>query len=246
MATLTVARSLSLVSSLAKRNAPAGLEAQYEAEGEQWVHAVFGAITKNGDPIDEWSSIEPQSRVLPASSSYGYARIMLRNAVAQYVNEMPWLHCQEFNWLLANTLLHAEVSATALAFGYVPDAQLVALKLLWKLFVWGAWLAILAALLLFDLPWAAGAWLALTLARVLLKWRHRKARNRLIASMVDAYHSTNSMALSWNIVWDAMITSRDLGAVWDQELYQLVELLRSTCPVQFSRAPDFKKKSETA
>lgn len=234
MALLTLEGSLRLVQTLAKQAAPPGDEELYAEEGADWVHDVFSSVRKNNQSVEAWSSVEPQVRVLSTAEAYGYFRVDLRRATERYVNEMPWLHCRAFNWLLANLLLHAEVSASLSTWGYSNrwrdgklNWQLLALKMVWGLFIWGLWVVILVALVIVEWPWAAVAWIVLTAIRQVLIWRERSRRNRLVSSMIDTYHSTNSMGLSWNIVWDALKKSRDLGAVWDQELYQLVETVKA-------------------
>jgi hypothetical protein len=220
--------ALAIVRRVSEQSPPDLSDERLEA-GIDWVRYVFSSVQKNGEPILTWSSI-PQTDVLPTAGEYQYSRVDLRNAVARYVNEMPWLHCSSFDWLLANMLTHAEVSATSLFLGYSSPwangkakVSFFLLKLGWGLFVWGVWIAILLALLLFDLPWIAAAWVGLTLVRQAMVWSAKRKRSRLMISMVDGYHSTNTKALSWTIVWDTLTRSRDLGAVWDQELYQLVE-----------------------
>lgn len=204
----------------------------YEGDGEDWINQIFYSTELGGKAIDVWSNI-PQASVIGTSDSFYCSRAELKGATADYVNRMAWLHCREFNWLLANLLLYAEVSATASAFGAGWMWEKGKLRFKWIVFravialgVWGIWLAIPVGLLVAELPWVAGGWVVLTALRQGLLWRARRIRGQLLASMISTYESTNTMDLSWTVVWELLTRSRDLGAVWDQELYQLVENLK--------------------
>ncbi|NDK38816.1 hypothetical protein DT603_08190 [Pseudoxanthomonas gei] len=204
----------------------------YQSEGAEWIRSVFYCVSRNGEAVESWSSISENS-VVQTADSYRYFVVELKNATAQYVNQMQWLHCPAFNWLLANLLVHAEVSATSVALGF--SDRWIGGKFSWKILLaqaagvvvaWSIWLAVVVALLIFELPWLAAGWIVLTILSQFVSWRKKRRRLAIMTSMLAAYGSLDSMALSWTIVWDALRKSRDDGAVWPPELYQHVERLK--------------------
>ncbi len=57
--------------------------------------------------------------------------------------------------------------------------------------------------------------------------KERKKNAHLLAEMLAAYQVLESYMFSWEVFWQELNRTRELGAVWPGELYRLVELRKS-------------------
>jgi hypothetical protein len=159
MAGLSEAEANQVARRLSHQNAPPEESEAYESTALEWVSNIFRSAELDGQPISHWANV-PHASIVQNASRFSCFRNELKGATALYVNQLPWLHCRQFDWLLANLLAYAELTAALLALGNASrwtkgelNWSRVIIKLVWGLFVWGAWLAILLALIAIDLTW---------------------------------------------------------------------------------------------
>lgn len=198
---------------------------------ETFSFKFFNAINNKDGAVGQWRAV-PLPEVVDPTRQLTIYRVELRQAVDTYIN-LPWLKHPHIDWMAANALIYAEVSSTASAFQPFPPFGVdginwgtIAWRVLFWLIKWGLWLAVMiAALILGDgsyLP--AGIWLVLTALVVIPSSLAKRRKANLLRAMLDAYEATRTSTMSWSALWDQLTKTRDLGAVWDPELYRLVEL----------------------
>lgn len=191
-----------------------------------FVDELFRSVQNENEPIAGWGHIE--TRNLPAHlGKYSIWRDSLRDCAQRYLSTNAWLADPSLDWLLANLLAFAELDAFLITTGTVArfkrSGRAHLAHMAWGAFKWLVWL--LLVVFAFVASDAIG-WGLLALTAIVqgLAWRNRKRISGLELAMMNAYQSIGSTTLSWNVVWDYLTKSRDLGAVWDPELYRLVEL----------------------
>lgn len=220
-------------SEYAKRTLIAAAEAanirDAEWVAESWVDSIYASLRIDGKEPSVWRHIEaPQ--LLYAVGSIGIDRETIRGAAAQYINDFTWAEDRNLDWLVANVLAYAELDAFLLSLDATQVFQGASrggarvVRALWRLFWWCVWLAIVASAFIFVSPWIGAPLVLLTALKIGGNFRSSRRRAALVTSMIDVYTAISSATLSWAVVWDLMERSRRLGAVWDPELYRLVEL----------------------
>ncbi|HEY4583245.1 MAG TPA: hypothetical protein VIG88_10335 [Lysobacter sp.] len=198
---------------------------------ENFVEPLFYSL---GDR-DRWAmTTADRAAVLTKYDTLSVDRAALRQAADYYFTCLPWLRHPHLDWLLANALIFVELAATARIWSPVYEQSG---KTDWRIFsAVAAWSVIKLAMLVVAVGAAIGlgaVWAAWGLAGVAaVRWGMRtfwaRKRLRILASMFNAYESTKSSTLSWNVVWEELSRARSLGAYWDPELYRLVELARDS------------------
>ncbi|SFN14918.1 hypothetical protein [Dokdonella immobilis] len=199
-------------------------------ESQEFLNSFYSSIRRNGEPLDGWRHFHP-SREPESLYSVEYHRDSLRSSAAHYIEHLRGIHRREFDWLIVNVLMYAEISAYAAVLNPIgsmassPEKRwLIALRWIWRALKWLIFVAILFAALAFNSSWLAGSAIALAVVVQGLKWRQRYRAAKTLQSMLTAYASVGSWTLSWAVVWELLSKSRNLGAYWDPEVYRLVEL----------------------
>lgn len=201
------------------------------------------------DYLDYWSH-RTRSMQEDDWKLLGIDRGRIQQAVKIYL-ENEWMHNSKTDWLIVNVLNYAELigfkesmkanllsSAEYLEkkLDYLPEyknaKQLRPIKnILWKL---SSLLFVGLILYLvgfyFELPI-----LAIVIGILLIIWeifsRLRNAKVlRKIAEMNDELESTYdtcaNLNMSWDLIWDSMIKSKEKMVVWDNLVFSLVETRR--------------------
>ncbi len=113
------------------------------AEGEAFVDDFYLSIQRNQEENDSWRhirlAVEPECLY-----SINFDRMALRAQASHYIESLPALHRREFDWLIVNVLLFAEISgfaATLWPIRTIPDKTgrrwATALMVLWWSLKWG-------------------------------------------------------------------------------------------------------------
>lgn len=166
-----------------------------------------------------------------------FSRADLQKAAERYLDR-PWLHCRELDWFIVNTLIYAEYQATLEFFSIrtMPFSRYISkktgikwqiiLSVIWRTIVfmvkWLIWIGVFVLTFQFA-PVGPVVWTGIT---VLLQWRKWKAQKKIddiTSSMIATYTTLGTISQSWQVVWDELKKSRDIGAVWDGIVYRLVE-----------------------
>jgi len=203
----------------------------HEVEGEirEFVEIVFANFEAPTPVV--WNPPEPRD-LLRSSFDYQFNRAQLRQQAAQYADNYHWMHNQHVDWLMAHLLITAEVVATANSWssGWLYRGRFNWAKLLLALLLflvgWGIWLAITIGIAAIAGEIAAWFWIAITICYQLNAWRIRRRNRKLLAEMAAVYEAARSSTVSWAVIWDMLNRTRIRGAVWDPELYRLVEIFK--------------------
>lgn len=193
-----------------------------------------GMSSKN--PLATWRPRTPNDR----ESDWRYlnvAKADLQQATERYLHT-PWLHYQELDWLVLNTLTYRDY-LTALdsirartmplsryqsrksgniSFRVLAElwrAALLVLKIT-------AWLIIFAALSPLS-PIGPLLWIGLTIGWLFRKWFIWKKNNSLLKSMYSTYTALGSACQNWPSVWEVLKESQAQGAPWNSLVYRLVK-----------------------
>jgi hypothetical protein len=145
-------------------------------------------------------------------------------------NEAPeWFKIKQLDRLLADAICYAEVNQTMHTWRYPKWTRggnfrwgKLAFKVGAFVLSWGIWLAITGFLSTIS-GWLVGLWLVLTVLNVGFGIRNNARRDKLMVSMIDAYHTLDSNHPSWTNTWNSLQKSKDLGAKWPTPLLRLVE-----------------------
>jgi hypothetical protein len=195
-----------------------------------FVDGFFGAIRQGEGTATGWQHGSP---LLQPENLYALDvdRMTLRQWASEYIENLPLIHRRELDWLIVDVLMLSEISAFAAHLNPIKSIQdkvtrrrLGAAAALWTVFKWGIAAFTLAGALVADLPGLAMLIFGfIVLRQSQLWWRNRKAAG-LLLSMTGAYAAIGSWSTSWTNLWELLRKSRDLGAVWDPEVYRIVEL----------------------
>lgn len=195
-----------------------------------FVDGFFGAIRQGEGTATGWQHGSP---VLQPESLYALDvdRMTLRQWASEYIENLPLIHRRELDWLIVDVLMLSEISAFAASLNPIKSIQdqiarrrLGVVAALWTVFKWGIAVFALVGALIADLPGLAMLVFGLIVLRQgQLWWRNRKTAG-LLLSMTGAYAAIGSWSTSWTNLWELLRKSRDLGAVWDPEVYRIVEL----------------------
>ena len=167
----------------------------------------------------------------------GIDRTMLQNAVASYV-KMPWLRTDFLDWICADKLTYAEIIAyietqfirskgaftsAALLQGTKRAKGLAKLWVVIRWFLkWGIWAVI--TFLLFAAHSIAGTiWLSLTAIKLVASFIEKRKQDKMLFQMTGVYSMLRTETFSWSVFMDTLQESRQVGVVWDGELYKLPE-----------------------
>lgn len=190
---------------------------------QDWADAIFsemGMDRWSHQSISDWRA----GNKLESPSLYG-----LKQSLSSYLRAPAEMQCEQISWLYADALCFAEVNNTWDLWGYPKWMRngsfrwgKLAAKSVLAILSWGIWLVV--AVFLFDMAtWLGIAWVAISAVNVAVSVRFKRRRDRLMASMIDAYTTLDSTQPSWGTTWRAMQAARDLGAGWPTELLRLVE-----------------------
>ncbi|MGV7183807.1 hypothetical protein [Xanthomonas axonopodis] len=187
------------------------------------VAQIFNAIG-----LDAWKHVPTQDMGIGGTTASPHIG-ELSNFLDRY-NEAPeWFKIKQLDWLLADALCYAEVNQTMHSWRYPKWTRggkfrwgKLALKVGAFVLSWGIWLAILGFLSTISGIWV-GIWVALTVLNVGFGFRSKIKRDKLMVSMIDAYHTLDSIHPSWSNTWNSLQKSKDLGAKWPTPLLRLVE-----------------------
>ena len=160
-------------------------------------------------------------------------RKVLRAYVSRYIN-LPKIHSQYLDWYAADTLMYAEYlpALTQLGHGlygwnYLLPGQVsktrMLLRTLWSLVKWGVW-TFAVFFLAEELGLLAAVVLVVVTGSIQYSTRKRKSKvPRLSVEMRAAYDVLDKEKFSWELLWEELQRTRELGATWPSELYRLVE-----------------------
>ncbi|BAV96203.1 hypothetical protein [Lysobacter enzymogenes] len=190
------------------------------------VFASFGVMRKQ----DTWAP-PPTRELLDSLEDYDFDRTLLRQQTELYINYYKSMQSPQIDWLLANLMICAEVVATAKAWKHQSWLQhgrirwrRVAFSAILFFINWGLWLGLALVINSFLGTTVFLAWVGATIVYCFNAWRVRRRNALLLADMAAVYEATRSATLSWSVIWDVLSKTRDKGAVWDSELYRLVEI----------------------
>ncbi|CAD2259705.1 hypothetical protein [Xanthomonas arboricola] len=208
----------SVISRLLGERAPHGPESITDD-----VAQVFNAIGK-----DAWTHVPTQD--MGIGGQIVSPHIGELSSFLDRYNEAPkWFKIKQLDWLLADALCYAEVNQTMHTWRYPKWTRSgkfrwgkLALKVGAFVLTWGIWLAILGFLSTIS-GWWIGIWVTLTILNVGFGIRSKIKRDKLMVSMIDAYHTLDSIHPSWSNTWNSLQKSKDLGAKWPTPLLRLVE-----------------------
>ncbi|WP_295943441.1 hypothetical protein [uncultured Xanthomonas sp.] len=208
----------SVICRLLAEKAPVGTESVNDEVDE-----IFNAIGRNN-----WTHVPTQD--MGVGGKIASPHIGELSSFLDRYNEAPeWFKLKQLDWLLADALCYAEVNQTMHAWRYPKWSRAGSFrwgKLAFKGVSFcvsgGIWLAILAFLSTIS-GWLAMIWIVLTLLNVGFGIIRKVRRDKLMLSMVDAYHTLDSNHPSWLNTWNSLQRSKDLGAKWPTPLLRLVE-----------------------
>lgn len=164
-----------------------------------------------------------------------------RNVLAPYVSryiDLPKIHSKYLDLYAADTLMYAEYlpAITRLGSGlygwnYLFPEQVskrrMLLRTLWSLVKWGVWI-FAAFFLAEELGLAAVGLLVVLTASIRYSMRKQKLKvPRLSVEMRAAYDVLDKEEFSWELLWEELQRTRELGAAWPTELYRLVEMRKN-------------------
>jgi hypothetical protein len=181
----------------------------------------------------------------------GIDRTRIQIGVKNYLNN-DWMHNTKTDWLILNVLNYAELQAfkeftraNILSPGeylekkmdYLPRYKNAHLfrpfkNLLYKLFALFIWALILVYLIAYylDLPIVSIIVGVLVVIWDIFAKIKRTKDKRKIRDIQDEIESTYNVCanlnMSWDLIWDSMIKSKDKMVVWDNLVYSLVEKRR--------------------
>lgn len=188
-----------------------------------------------GSSINEWK--HQSSSNLDENLKYlSISREDLKKISSVYIDN-SWMHCKELDWLFADVLIYSEVVAfyseilkAKMGFkkyySYVEDSKssIVRFKdisrngLVYFTFVF------------FCIACLFISWeFALVAIGCFIYWQYqvfqsKKEVDKILYYMNRSYQFFEDEVVSWNMGWNELNSSRDVGVVWDSQLYQLVEL----------------------
>jgi hypothetical protein len=231
-------RSYALQLANERAKAQQGQDLQWDAE--TFAHGLFDNVWIDDKAIDSWSHVATPE-LIGSIGKFGINRQDLRAVAEEYIEHKGWLHNRHFDWLLADLLVYAELSGfmlhvnKRLHFNYSTGARVGSIIAVgaWRLLMWLLWLAILIAAFLWS-PAVGWVLVGLTVVHRAARFMQRRKQAKLVQSMIDVYGAFDGKSLSWAVVWELLAKSRALGAVWDPELYALVESRMATCLVSLS------------
>ncbi|WP_337054709.1 hypothetical protein [Pseudoxanthomonas sp. USHLN014] len=207
-----------VISRLLAEKAPLGVE----SVGDD-VDEIFNAIGR-----DSWTHVLTQDMGIGGAIASPHIG-ELSSFVDRY-NEAPeWFKLKQLDWLLADALCYAEVNQAMHAWRYPKWTRAgsfrwekLTFKVIAFLISWVIWLAILWLLSTIS-GWLVALWVALTILNVVFGVIRKVERDKLMLSMIDAYHTLDSSHPSWSNTWNSLQKSKDLGAKWPTPLLRLVE-----------------------
>lgn len=184
-------------------------------------------------------------KMLDESLQYGIQGDQLRDAVSQYL-DCPWMHTKFLDWFCASTLAYSEY------IGYADKCFLTRLgieswvmlhdsklplsarlskvrkrRLMRGLGKWGVWLAAAYVLGFFSGVIGPLILVVITIFWVRSRIREEKKRDevqdRLLDAMQKAYLLFEPTGFSWKMAYDDLYGAREIGVVWPNELWRLVQ-----------------------
>jgi len=200
------------------------------------VEKVEGDVIKSSDPVTYWRH-RVASDMESDWQNMQFSRADLQNAAERYLDR-PWLHCRKLDWFIVNVLIYAEYQATLEFFSIrtMPFSRYISKKMgsikwqisseIWRTIVflvkWLIWLGVIVLTFQFA-PVGPVVWTGITVLWQWRKWKAQKKINDIMTSMIATYSTLGTISQSWQVVWDELKKSRDIGAVWDGIVYRLVE-----------------------
>lgn len=223
MGTSSIGRTY--LAKLVKQLAP-DEDAEWDATHD-FLNPLFDAL----GGVDSWKAVDAKpASLLGYYGNVNISRHDLRQVADCYINAYPWLRHPHIDWMVANTLLFAEVAATAYIWSpiYLRDGNIHwgawALSVGWSLLKLTIVAALIAGAVVLDFRWLAWVIGGLVVWAQTSKWLLNRKRGKVLGAMLNAYDAAKTSTMSWANLWDQLVTARDLGAYWDPELYRLVEI----------------------
>jgi hypothetical protein len=178
----------------------------------------------------------------------GIDRGRIQESVKIYLDS-SWMHNHKTDWLIVNVLNYAEYLATDDIFkqksqsineyiekkyNYLPEHKYAhitrkikkGLGFLVSWLIWG-YLVFFLHESPYSFPVVSYAFIALTIYYQI----EQRKRNRILLTKMNVildelkstYDNCSNLNISWSLVWDSMIKSKDKMVVWDNLVFALVE-----------------------